>query len=280
MTELETFIIDNNYNGLIYAAITSHISSTPSAIFNAKKITELLHKYDILSIIDGAHVIGQIELNIDDIDCDFYVSNGHKWLMSPPGSAIMFVKMEFQHLIYPLTISNGAPSFGNQYIDSLDTSLFTQFQKYFIYQGTDDHIAYISMLSALEFRKIISNNNDKLIMEYCHQLAVNGGNLIANIWNTSRLVKNDMNVGNMVNIKLPTQNQTQVKFIQNVLFRQTTKEKYTFLPVFKWNGIFYARVSAQVYNEISDFEWFARIVLEKLKLVQDSQLPDKFVYAT
>ena len=257
--------------------VISHISSTPAVIFDADKITQLLHKYDILGIIDGAHGIGQIELNIDKMDCDFYVSNGHKWLMSPPGSAIMFVKEEYQDIIYPLTLSDGAPAYGNRYIDSLDSSEFTQFQKYFVYQGTDDHTAYVSMLAALDFRKMITNNNDRLIMEYCHKLAIEGGNLIVNIWNTSRLIRNDDYVGNMVNIVMPTQIESEVMSIRNILFRQTTDKdggKYTFVPAFKWNGVFYVRISAQIFNELSDFEWLAKTVLDQLKLITNSSFGD------
>jgi isopenicillin-N epimerase len=36
--------------------------------------------------------MGQIDLNITDLGVDFYVSNGHKWMYSPKGSAILWVR--------------------------------------------------------------------------------------------------------------------------------------------------------------------------------------------
>eukprot|EP01084_Bolivina_argentea_P224018 378905_1 len=266
LSSLELFLI-NNTN--IYASVISHISSRPAVLFDIKSITNVLHKYNILSIIDGAHSIGQIKLNLTDINCDFFVSNGHKWLMSPHGSAIMYIKKEYQYLIYPLIINDGAPSFGNKYIASLDTSEYTQFQRYYNYQGTSDQTAYLAMSAAVHFRNFISKNNDELIINYCHNLVIYGAEIVANIWNTSRLVTNNDNVGNMVNVKLPTQNKTKAYLIRNILFdRNATDEKYGFLWVFEWNGILYCRLSAQIYNDLTDFEWFARVTLQILNDIE------------
>ena len=42
-------------------------------------------------IIDGAHVIGHINLDIKKIGCDFYMSNIHKWGFCPRSAAILYV---------------------------------------------------------------------------------------------------------------------------------------------------------------------------------------------
>ena len=56
-------------------------------------------------LIDGAHALGQISLDMKDYNADFYVGNGHKWLYSPKGSAVLYVKKDVQPLIEPTTIS-------------------------------------------------------------------------------------------------------------------------------------------------------------------------------
>ena len=56
-----------------------------------QKIVPVLRQHNILSIIDGAHAIGQIPLNLKQLDPDFFVTNCHKWLFSVRGSAILYI---------------------------------------------------------------------------------------------------------------------------------------------------------------------------------------------
>lgn len=46
----------------------------PSVLYPWEKVVTLCKKYGALSIIDGAHAIGQIPLDIKKADCDFFVS--------------------------------------------------------------------------------------------------------------------------------------------------------------------------------------------------------------
>jgi hypothetical protein len=62
--------------------VFSHISSMPTMIEPVKELTELCHRYGALVMIDGAHAPGQIPVDIQDINADFYLGNCHKWLFS------------------------------------------------------------------------------------------------------------------------------------------------------------------------------------------------------
>src|SRR6202167_2690373 len=72
----------------------SHITTVTGAVLPAKEICALARSKGILSAVDGAHVIGMMKLNIDDIGCDMYSSSPHKWLQAPKGSGFLFVRDE------------------------------------------------------------------------------------------------------------------------------------------------------------------------------------------
>jgi len=65
----------------------------------------------------------------------------------------------------------------------------------------------------------------------------------------------------MVNVRLPTKNETIADSISNKLLF----EYGTYVPVYELNkgeNVFYARVSCAVYNEIADYEYLGKSILE------------------
>jgi selenocysteine lyase/cysteine desulfurase len=58
-------------------------------------------------LVDGAHSLGQLDLNIADLGVDFFVANCHKWLCAPRGTAIMWVARQHQRGFQPLVKSHG-----------------------------------------------------------------------------------------------------------------------------------------------------------------------------
>ncbi len=72
----------------------SHITTATGVVLPAKELCALARSKNILSAVDGAHVIGMTGLNIHDIGCDFYSSSPHKWLQAPKGSGFLYVRDE------------------------------------------------------------------------------------------------------------------------------------------------------------------------------------------
>ena len=101
------------------------------------------------------------------------------------------------------------------------------------------------------------------IMRYMHELAMTGAKILADAWGTEQLGDDGLTAA-MCNVRLPSSSPSRIKLLTPGLL-----EKYgTYVPVwslpFSNGNAFYVRVSAQIYNDKSDFENLARWVLELL----------------
>ena len=119
-----------------------------------------MHFRNIITIIDGAHVPAQLELDITDINPDFYSGACHKWMCSPKGVAFLYVKKEFQKQIKPLVISWGYES---------DNPSHSQFLDYLQWQGTNDMSAYLTIPDTINFLK---KHDWASVAEKCHNLNI------------------------------------------------------------------------------------------------------------
>jgi isopenicillin-N epimerase len=121
----------------------SHITSPTAIIFPIKELCSRARNARILTIIDGAHVPGQISLSLDDLGADIYCGNLHKWLCAPKGSAFLFARPEIQPLIEPLVVSWGWQS------ENPGPSLFVDYHEW---AGTRDISAFLAVPEAIRFQ--------------------------------------------------------------------------------------------------------------------------------
>ena len=80
----------------------SHMINITGHILPVKKICEMAHGYGVEVLVDGAHCIGHFDFKIEDLDCDYYGSSLHKWLATPLGAGLLYVRPEHIPKIWPL----------------------------------------------------------------------------------------------------------------------------------------------------------------------------------
>lgn len=104
----------------IRMVVVDAISSLPGVLFPFQPVLQLAKENNILSLLDGAHAIGHIDLDLHEMGPDFFVANCHKWLYTPRGCAIVYVAKRNQGYIHPTTIN----AFYQHHDDPSDSNTF------------------------------------------------------------------------------------------------------------------------------------------------------------
>lgn len=80
----------------------SHMINITGHILPVRKICDMAHSNGIEVLVDGAHCVGHIPVDVQALDCDYYGASLHKWLSAPLGCGILYVKQNKIPQIWPL----------------------------------------------------------------------------------------------------------------------------------------------------------------------------------
>ena len=122
----------------------SHITSPSALILPVEEICRRAREAGMITVIDGAHAPGQLDVDMEEIGADFYCGNCHKWLSSARGAGFLHARPERQSLLEPLVVSHGWDR---------EEPGQSQFQDYFTWVGTIDPAAYLSVPAAIDFHQ-------------------------------------------------------------------------------------------------------------------------------
>lgn len=210
----------------------SHITSPTALIFPVELVCQRAREAGILTVIDGAHAPGQLDLKLEQMGVDFYVGNCHKWLSSARGAGFLYARSERQQLLEPLVVSHGW---------ARKDSTRSQFYDFFTWTGTDDPSAYLSVPVAIEFQE---QNNWPAVRAACHALALEAQHRILELADHEPLSPDSMWV-QMCTIPLPGR----------AADYQDLWDKYQIVvPISERNGRAMIRISIQAYNSPHDID--------------------------
>jgi isopenicillin-N epimerase len=229
------------------AIYLSHITSPTALTFPIEAVCRRARQEGLLTIIDGAHAPGQIDLDLPDLGADIYAGACHKWLMAPKGSAFLYVRKEMQPYLDPLVVSWGyqpEPGFGSgiPFIDHHE------------WQGTRDVAAFLSVPAAIEFQE---QHGWEHVRQICHTLAVEARRRI-NSLTGSEPICSEAAFQQMFAVRLPPE--TDLADFSSRLYRDFRIEA----PAISWNGQKLLRVSVQGYNDRKDLDRLTEAILSLL----------------
>jgi selenocysteine lyase/cysteine desulfurase len=84
--------------------LVSHMVNITGQILPIRKICDMAHSKGVEVCVDGAHAVAHFQFKIPDLNCDYYGASLHKWLSTPLGAGLLYVKKEKMPSIEPLIV--------------------------------------------------------------------------------------------------------------------------------------------------------------------------------
>lgn len=226
----------NGYTSKTKIIFLNQISSATALIFPVKEICDKARELGLITIIDGAHVTGQLDLNITELNPDFYTGTLHKWMLAPKGSSFLYVKKDFQEMLDPLVVGWGYESV---------VPGESQFLDYQEFQGTRDISAFLCAPKVIDF---LNENDWKSKAKECRNIALNNYQRFCDLLNTKPICPiTDEFLVQMASVPVNTSNPAALK---ELLFNKYKIE----IPVMPLNGNYFIRYSINAYNSQEDLD--------------------------
>ena len=122
------------------AVFVSHITSETALLLPVEAIVARARDAGLVTIVDGAHGVAQVDLDLAALGVDFYSGNCHKWLCAPKGSGFLYVRPGMQEQVDGPIVSWGYEE---------PATFISRTQQ----QGTRDSAAYLSVPDAIAFQR-------------------------------------------------------------------------------------------------------------------------------
>lgn len=147
----------------------AHISNVLGTINPVKEMVKMAHNYGIPVVIDGAQSIAHHPIDVQDLDCDFFVFSGHK-MYAPMGIGGLYGKAEWLEELPPY-------QFGGEMVDTVSFEKTTfNVLPYKFEAGTPNVGAALGLETAIQFlqsldRKAIEKHENQLLQSAIQQLS-------------------------------------------------------------------------------------------------------------
>jgi len=224
----------------------SQISSPTAILFPIEQICRRARDAGILTIIDGAHGPGQVELDLRALGADFYVGNLHKWLCAPKGAGFLYARHDVQALLQPLVVSWGYESelpSGSTFIDHHE------------WWGTRDLAAFLAVPAAIEYQR---DHGWDQVRRDSHRLLRAALTGLQEITQVGSIYPDESWFVQMAVAPLPPH------IDASVIKRRLYDEFRVEAPIHSWNEFKLIRISIQGYNNAADLDQLLRAMRKLL----------------
>lgn len=209
-----------------------HIVNITGQILPVKKVVQMARKKGIPVVVDGAHAYAHFSFKHEDLDCDYYGSSLHKWLLAPHGTGLLYVRKEKIRDLWPLMASP----------KKLDNDI-RKFEEI----GTHPAANYIAIADALTFHQGIGAKRKEERLRY-----------LTRYWAEKLLVHDRVRLNTSLNPEFSCAiANVQIEGIDSVKLKEFLWEKYRIIVVPIMHDEFEGlRVTPNVYTTLEELDRF------------------------
>ena len=216
-----------------------HITSAGAVVLPIAELAALCRERGVPVAVDGAHAPGQLALDVPALGVDWYVGNLHKWAFAAKGTAVIWCAPERQPELHPTAISH---------------ALGQGFTAEFDYTGTRDNSAWLAAPAALDY---VDALGPEAMRAHNAALARDAGAMLIEAWHSEAAAAPEF-CASMVSVRLPGGATSDRDAARRLAARLAEQHGIT-AGVMVLDGALWVRVSAQIYNEIGDYQRLAAI---------------------
>lgn len=130
-----------------------HINYTDGSIMPVREICDLARSKGILTLVDGAHPPGMLEMNLEELGCDMYAGACHKWMLAGMLTGFLYIRKDLQDRIWPSVYSG--PVLGKNMYGEADDSEKGKTAERYETHGSVNYASLVSIEAALDFHNAI-----------------------------------------------------------------------------------------------------------------------------
>ncbi|MFA6401374.1 MAG: cysteine desulfurase [Salinivirgaceae bacterium] len=185
--ELELPILGKLITSKTRLIAVTHVSNSLGTINPVKEIIELAHQHNVPVLIDGAQAVQHLAVNVQKLDCDFYVFSGHK-IYGPTGIGVVYGKEKWLNQMPPY-------QGGGEMIESVsfEKTTFNQLP-YKFEAGTPNYVDTIALAEAIKYvtdlgiENIASYENELLDYGQTKLASIPGLEIVGNARNKASVI--------------------------------------------------------------------------------------------
>ncbi|HWL44253.1 MAG TPA: aminotransferase class V-fold PLP-dependent enzyme [Ilumatobacter sp.] len=219
--------------------VVDHLTSATALVLPLADIAAAAHAAGALVLADGAHVPGQIALDIAALGVDWYTANLHKWAWAPRSAGFLWAAPEQRPHLRPTVTSWG-----------LDLGMAAEFDL----PGTHNPTAFLTAPYSIE---LIASYGLDAVWGYTHDLAWWAGQFLADSWDTGFTTPEEM-IGAMATVALPSA--LGGREADAVRVFQALSAVGIEAPIYPVGTHLETRISAPIYCDRADVERLAAAV--------------------